>query len=56
MYLEVWMMVVLIVAFGSCAWYCTSVGVRAGIVSTLQWLERDKIIRINKNNGKVTKY
>ncbi len=54
MYLEIWMMVTLVVAFGACAWYCTSVGVKAGISAVLQQLESEKIIRINKNTGKIT--
>ena len=54
MYLEIWMMITLAVAFGGCAWYCTATGVQAGISAALQGLEREKIIRINKNTGKIT--
>lgn len=54
MVLEIWMMVVLVVAFGACAWHCTTVGTRAGIAIALKSLENDKIIKVNWETGRIT--
>jgi hypothetical protein len=47
MYLEPWMLFVLVLTFGICAWWNHTKGIRDGIISVLTGLEYDKIISIN---------
>lgn len=59
MYLETWMIVVLALTFGACAmisrWFGFAAGVQDGMVSTLEFLEIEKIISITED-GEVLPY
>lgn len=46
MYLELWMMVTLVIAFGVCAWACTTSGYSAGSKDMLTLLYNSKIISL----------
>ena len=47
MYLEPWMLFVLVLTFGICAWWNHTKGIKYGIISVLTGLEYDKIISIS---------
>lgn len=55
MYLEPWMLYVLALTFGFCAWWNRRCGFRAGAFQTLDLLEQDKIISIN-DEGDIRPY
>lgn len=46
MYLDPWMLVVLVLSFGVCAWYNRRTGIVTGFFGALDALEQEKIIRI----------
>jgi hypothetical protein len=46
MYLEPWMLVVLVLSFGVCAWYNRKAGMMTGFFGALDALEEQKIIQI----------
>lgn len=46
MYLEMWMIAVLAMAFGACAWWSTATGFLAGKKAILTALYHDKIISL----------
>jgi hypothetical protein len=47
MYLEPWMIFVLALTYGICAWWNHTKGIKYGIISVLTGLEYDKIISIS---------
>jgi hypothetical protein len=47
MYLEPWMLFVLALTYGICAWWNHTKGIKNGIISVLTGLEYDKIISIS---------
>lgn len=55
MFLEIWMIVVLVLTFGICAWHSTKFGFKKGAMAILQSLENDKIIVIH-NDGNISPY
>jgi hypothetical protein len=55
MYLDPWMIVVLILAFGICSLISRRQGVYFGVVNTLRGLHEQKIIKID-TNGIVSPY
>lgn len=55
MFFEVWMIIVLVLVFGLCAWHSTNSGFRRGAISTLESLVEDRIIHIN-NDGSIVPY
>ena len=55
MYLDPWMIFVLALTYGFCAWWNHTKGIKRGIMSVLAGLELQKIICIT-NEGKVIPY
>lgn len=55
MYLDMWMIVVLVVAFGICHLISKRQGLHHGAVMTLKLLENEKIIRVS-DDGNVSRY
>lgn len=51
MYLDNWMIVLLILSFGVCAWMSRRSGFAYGAVTTLQALEREKLIRVEEDGS-----
>lgn len=49
MYLETWMIALLILSFGVCAFYSRRTGFVLGATMTLQALERERVIKINED-------
>ena len=47
MYLEPWMLFILALTYGICAWWNHTKGIKNGIISVLTGLEYDKIISIS---------
>lgn len=47
--LDWWMVVLLFVAFGICAWHCTTVGIRHGAMNMLHILQKSKVIEFRGN-------
>ena len=49
MYLETWMIVLLILSFGVCAFYSRRTGFILGATVTIQALEREKFIKLQED-------
>jgi hypothetical protein len=54
MFIEYWMIAVLIITFGICACYNRKIGIALGTIATLQRLVDDKIVAIE--NDKLVPY
>lgn len=48
--LEWWMVIILFAAFGACAIYSTSTGIRYGASTMLDILIKKKIVELDRNN------
>lgn len=55
MYLETWMIVMLVLSFGVCAVLCRRQGFVLGAVATLQALEKERVIKIEED-GQVKRW
>jgi hypothetical protein len=55
MYLDPWMLGTLALVFGFCAWFNHKRGLRLGIITTLEALENDKVIRV-LDDGTISPY
>jgi hypothetical protein len=51
MYLDTWMIVMLVLSFGACAWFSRGNGFWAGATQTLQMLEQQKMIKIDEEGS-----
>lgn len=51
MYLETWMIVMLIVSFGACAFVSRRNGFYAGSIQTLQMLEANRLIKVEEDGS-----
>lgn len=55
MYLETWMIVMLVLSFGACAFISRRQGFVVGATMTLQALERERLIKIEED-GQVKRW
>lgn len=51
MYLDTWMIVMVILSFGICAYYSRRSGFVLGAVATLQALEKERVIKIEEDGS-----
>lgn len=51
MYLDSWMIVMLIVSFGACAFFSRRGGFYAGSIQTLQMLEANRLIKVEEDGS-----
>jgi hypothetical protein len=49
MYLDTWMIALLVFSFGACAWFSRRGGFVLGATATLHALEREKLIKITED-------
>ena len=55
MYLETWMIVLLVLSFGICAFYSRRTGFILGATVTIQALERERLIKL-QDDGTVKRW